>query len=166
MKNSKYFIISLVVVLIDQISKISIQSFFLKHPEINTIPILGDLLRLTYVQNTGAAFSFSLGSIVLNRIVFSLITIIASIMIIRIVQMSNSKIQNICFSMILGGAVGNLIDRLFRGGVVDFLDSDFPDFIMERWPIFNVADSSVVVALTILIIYYIFFEKKEKDGEI
>ncbi|MCD4651002.1 MAG: signal peptidase II, partial [Candidatus Cloacimonetes bacterium] len=60
----------------------------------------------------------------------------------------------------------NLIDRLIFGKVTDFIDSDFPDFIMYRWPTFNLADSSIVVAIIIFIIYIFFFEKRKKVREI
>ncbi len=63
--------------------------------------------------------------------------------------------------MILGGAFGNLIDRIFFGGVTDFIWWDFPDFIMERWPVFNIADSSIVVAICLLVVYYLFFREEK-----
>jgi signal peptidase II len=118
---------------------------------------------LTNVQNTGAAFSLSLGDDTLNRIFFIFFSIIAIIILFFMQRKTELKVEKIAFSMILGGAIGNLIDRIFIGGVTDFIWWDFPDFIMERWPVFNLADSSIVVALSLLVFYYLFFEKRNKD---
>jgi signal peptidase II len=75
---------------------------------------------------------------------------------------SRSFWEKFSYSLIIGGAIGNLIDRLAFGSVTDFFDVDFPDFLMERWPVFNIADSSIVIAITILLIYTIFFESRRK----
>lgn len=73
---------------------------------------------------------------------------------------SEHKLQTVSFSLIVAGAIGNLIDRIYLGSVTDFLDFDFPDFLMERWPIFNVADSAICVAIGLYIIYVLFYEKR------
>ena len=126
----------------------------------NSIEVIGNLFRLTHVQNTGAAFSLSFGSPLTNSIVFISISFIFLILLVYIMNKSNSKTELLAYSLVIGGAVGNLLDRIILGSVTDFLDVDFPDFIMHRWPIFNIADSAIVIAITILLIYYVFFEKK------
>ncbi|MDD2361314.1 MAG: signal peptidase II, partial [Syntrophaceticus schinkii] len=65
-------------------------------------------------------------------------------------------IQVIAFGLVMGGAWGNLIDRVLYGGVTDFINVDFPDFIMERFTIFNIADSAIFIAVTLLIIDMLF----------
>ena len=115
---------------------------------------------ITFVENTGAAFSISLGSVNLNRILFSAVTVVAIIVLGVMVIRTRNKVEAVAFSLVMGGATGNLIDRLCRGRVTDFINCDFPDFIMERWPIFNVADSSIVIGVSLLVLYYLFFEKK------
>jgi signal peptidase II len=127
------------------------------------IKITSQFFWLTHVQNTGAAFSLSLGSAVVNRIFFIVFSIIAIVILFFMQKKTESKVEKIAYSMILGGAFGNLIDRIFFGGVTDFIWWDFPDFIMERWPVFNIADSSIVVAICLLVVYYLFFEKKIKE---
>ncbi|MCB5250869.1 MAG: signal peptidase II [Candidatus Cloacimonadales bacterium] len=166
-KQYKYLWLSIVVVFLDQISKIIVR---ITMPIGNgfsapSIPVLGELFKLTHVQNCGAAFSLSLGSATFNRIAFTAITAAFLIVIFFILKKTESKVEQIAYPLIIGGAIGNLIDRVFIGGVTDFLDVDFPDFIMERWPIFNIADSAIVVAITILIIYFIFFEKKALEAK-
>jgi len=160
MKKIQFVWISLLVILLDQISKFIIRSN-LELGEI--LKVTKKLFWITYVQNTGAAFSLSLGSDNVNRIFFICFTLIATIFIFYIFWKSKSRIEKISFSLILGGAIGNLIDRITIGSVTDFLWCDFPDFLMHRWPVFNVADSSIVIALSIMIVYHIFFEKKHLE---
>ncbi len=162
-KNYYYFFISIFIIVFDQITKIVVRDYFQKHPEIDVIPVIGSLCQIVHVQNTGAAFSLSLGSPLINRIVFIFVSVIAVGMLIYFIIKGLSKIELVTFSLILGGAVGNLSDRIFLGSVTDFIDCDFPDIIMYRWPVFNVADSSIVVAITIYLVYSIFFEKKLKE---
>jgi signal peptidase II len=148
---------TLLVVLLDQITK----SLLRGAVPINTSkPVIGELLRWTHVQNPGAGFSLSLGSDSFDRAVFIAINILAGILLGWLIWKSRDKIEALCFALILGGDIGNLVDRFRLGGVTDFIDCDFPDFLMRRWPIFNVADSSIVVALVIFFIYSLFFEKK------
>jgi signal peptidase II len=158
MKNFKWLWLSFAVIVLDQISKAVIRHFM---TEGQSIPILGKLFMLTYTQNTGAAFSLSLGNPIVNRLFFIIITFIAVGFILYLLKQSQDNWQNVGLSLVIGGALGNVIDRIFLGSVTDFLDCDFPDFIMQRWPIFNIADSSIVIAICILAVYILFFEHKK-----
>lgn len=109
------------------------------------IRVLGGLLYLTQLRNVGAAFSFAEGFTVL----FTLIAVVVSVIIVRTARRLYSTGWAVALGLVLGGAVGNLIDRVFRdpgflrGGVVDFLSVFGPDGSV--WPVFNVADSAIVV---------------------
>ena len=164
MKTWRYLLITALVIVLDQISKILIRSSM----EIGQIiPVFGNLFRLWHVSNTGAAFSMSTGSLSADRWILTAAGLIASALLVYLLFKQEQAVPKFCFAMILGGAIGNLIDRIAFGKVTDFLDSDFPDFIMERWPVFNIADSSIVIAITIFIIYIVFFENKvvTRSGE-
>ena len=106
--------------------------------------MLGGLLYLTQLRNIGAAFSFAEGW----TIVFSLVAVLVAGVIIRTARRLYSTGWAVTLGLVLGGAVGNLLDRIFRnpgflrGGVVDFLSVFGPDG--RVWPIFNVADSAIV----------------------
>jgi signal peptidase II len=108
------------------------------------IRLLGGLLYLTQLRNTGAAFTFAEGFTVL----FTLIAVAVSVIIVRTARRLYSTGWAVALGLVLGGAVGNLIDRVFRdpgflrGGVVDFLSVFGPDG--RVWPVFNVADSAIV----------------------
>jgi len=66
----------------------------------------------------------------------------------------------------MGGAIGNTIDRLLYGYVIDFIDVDLPDWLMERWPVFNVADSAVSVGVTLLLIVMLFKPSQAKQENV
>lgn len=186
--NLKILYISLSVVVVDQISKMMVKGFsipFLNiyHPgmfEGERVPIFGNFFRLTFIENPGMAFGFDPG--VDMKIWVSLFSLFASIglMIYFYYIRNRTFVLRLAIAFILGGAVGNLIDRmfygifyqyapLFHGRVVDFLDVDFFKFNLlgrsfDRWPIFNIADSAVTIGVLILIFFYR-SEKLEDEKE-
>jgi len=163
MKQARYLLFSAGIILADQITKLVVRLTMTKG---ECIRVLGDLFCITYVQNTGAGFSFSPGSVLFNRIFFSTVSFIAIVVLTKMVLNAATRpFPAVCYSLIIGGAAGNLIDRVFLGGVTDFFDSDFPDFIMQRWPMFNVADSAIVVGITLLVFFTLFFERKSHSGD-
>ena len=121
---------------------------------------LGGIIRIIHVYNTGAAFSLGSGmSPSLRGIVLGILPVIVILIILRVYFKSRdlSLLQRWCIAGIVGGGVGNLIDRFLRPeGVVDFIDVKVFGFLgFERWPTFNVADSAIVVCGIILISSFI-----------
>lgn len=155
-----FYWVSLIVIILDQVSKYVVRSSIEPGQIIKLSP---KLIWLTFVQNTGAAFSFSFGDPLLNRILFIIISFIATTFIIYLSIKSKNRLEILSFALILGGALGNLIDRIFIGSVTDFIWCDFPDIIMTRWPVFNIADSSIVIAIILMIASTLF--QKERDEE-
>ena len=168
--NRAYLIISVIlsVVIIDQVTKFVVKKLMNLR---ESIDIMGDFFQFTYIENPGMAFGLQME----NKILFTLLSIGASIVVfIYLYRMRNEKVMLVlALSFIMGGAIGNLIDRLIYGRVVDFLDFeffdikipdfnflfiDFPGFELTRWPIFNIADSSVTIGM-IIITWMIFFVK-------
>lgn len=137
------FLAALVVVALDQVSKFFIRANMTPY---QSIPEEG-FFRITYVTNVGGAFGI-LGN---QAFLIALTTIvgIAAILIYARYPPFNGMLVRIALGLLLGGAVGNLIDRLSFGWVVDFID-------IGAWPVFNLADSAIVVGI-ILIIYYFLF---------
>lgn len=167
MKESwKYFIISLFVIAADQVSKYLVR---LKIPLYNSIELLGDYFKLTHVENEGAAFSLSLG--VHSRLIFIILTCLLAVVFIFLI-IKQPKFQKFYYSLILGGAIGNLIDRIVFGKVTDFLDSLYPRipsewnwfYSFDRWPTFNVADSMIVIGMILFAIDAIIFDNKRKKS--
>jgi signal peptidase II len=160
-RQFRYLWLAAVVILLDQLVKIIVKMYL---PLYESRQIWGELVMLTHVQNTGAAFSLSLGSLNFNRVFFIITSILAIIFVIYMIYRSTTKLQRIGLSLIIGGAIGNLIDRILFGYVTDFMDVDFPDIIMHRWPVFNVADSSIVIAMGLLILDMIINKQTEETA--
>jgi signal peptidase II len=136
--------ISGVVLFLDQVSKrIVMESMFLGE----SIPVLGSFFRLTYIQNPGAVFGMRLGGNVVHLIFAGVALIIVAVMWIRLPP--NQRVASAGLALVLGGAVGNVVDRIRLGAVVDFLDFGFGSL---RWWVFNVADASVTVGAGLLIL--------------
>lgn len=146
-----YALIIVVLLGIDQISKL----LALKHlQDVSTIPIINNIFHFTYVENRGAAF----GMLQNNQIIFVVIALIASIF--GMYYLCTKKIHivgKIGIMLLISGALGNLIDRMRLGFVVDFLD-----FRIVWQYVFNIADVFVVVGTILLCIFILFFESKEK----
>ncbi|MCD8479289.1 MAG: signal peptidase II [Candidatus Cloacimonetes bacterium] len=152
-------LVMMIILVADQFTKVLVRmNMELYH----SIPVLeklfGDTFMLTHVNNTGAAFSIGFSSDVVNRVFFISTTVLALIFIIYLLYQSTHRIQVLAFGLVMGGALGNLIDRVLYGGVTDFINVDFPDFIMQRFPIFNIADSAIFIAVCLLIIDMFFYQ--------
>jgi len=147
-KNYLLFVLTvLVIVVLDQVTKIYIDTHMTLH---ESIPVVQGFFNITYVRNPGAAFGFLAGASPTVRALFLIgVWIFASGLIVYYV--AKMKTEDILLtygmSLILGGAVGNLIDRVRLGEVIDFLDFYISTY---HWPAFNVADSAVTVGAVIL----------------
>lgn len=174
----KALYVSLIIVIVDQITKLLVKGFAISFLGLNfegmylgqMIPVWGDFFRLTFVENPGMAFGYDPGeSFKLIISIFSLIASIGLVIYLYVIRDKSLSLR-IAIACILGGAVGNLIDRtfygvffdyapLFYGKVVDFFDFDFFNFTLfgrsyDRWPVFNIADAAVTIGVLILILFY------------
>jgi signal peptidase II len=151
------FSLTFVVVFLDQLTKIVIDSYL----EVGErIVVFGDFLWLWHVRNKGMAFS--LGNTLPSEIKSTLFLLlpVAVLLLLLIYYFRSKDISNLqrwCFAAILGGGLGNLLDRFLRpSGVIDFVSVKFYGLLgLERYPTFNLADSSVVVAGIMMIISYL-----------
>lgn len=163
--KSKYqfFILSGIIIFCDQISKKFFENFLLNVEGYSVKAVGDEFARFTLAYNTGIAFSIDIG----GRYFLASISFIASLFIVYLIFKTDisKKLELWAFGMILGGALGNMIDRALYGKVVDFIDCDFPDFIMHRWPIFNIADSFVTVGMVLLAVQYLFLERKKHENK-
>lgn len=169
---------TIAVLITDQLSKFYIKGISIPFLNLKlegmylgeSISVLGDFFKITFIENPGMAFGFNPGSDF--KLWVSLFSLVASIGLLVYLYLAREKSLSlrIAIAMILGGAIGNLIDRmfygiiydyapLFYGKVVDFFDFDFFNFSIlgrdyNRWPIFNIADASVTVGVLILVFFY------------
>lgn len=136
--------LTLVIILLDMVSKYIVSRLLIVN---ESVMIIKNFFNITYVRNTGAAFSIFSGSTFLVMIV-SFIIIIGIIIYISKNKPSN-KMEKVAYSLILGGAIGNFIDRIIYGYVRDFIEIDIFGW---DYPIFNLADVFVVVGVILLVI--------------
>jgi len=151
-----YGLIFIVFLAIDQITKYFAVALLQGN---SSVHLIGNFLRFTYVENRGAAFG-----ILQNQRLFFIISTVVLVAFLIYMIVFNKKVTTatkLTLSLILSGAIGNFIDRLRLGYVIDFVDVRFGDFY--NFPVFNVADSCLVVGVIILVILILFnkFEKSE-----
>ncbi|MBE6700803.1 MAG: signal peptidase II [Ruminococcaceae bacterium] len=154
------FSLTVFVIFLDILSKyLTVQLLLPLEREIVVIPYL---LNFAYVENRGAAF----GMLQDKRWIFMTLSIVLLVFLVFFVKYSKIKhpLFLISCSMIMGGGIGNMIDRVFVGYVVDFIKVTFIDF-----PVFNVADSAVVVGTILLAVYFVIYDFypsiKKTDGK-
>jgi signal peptidase II len=131
---------ALAVLALDQATKVAIRQFLLNSGT-NSVPLLGGLVRITYVENRGSAFG-----LFQNQTLFFIvvgIVVVGGILLGQKYIPAHRTSLALCFGMQLGGAAGNLLDRIRYGHVFDFVD-------LTWWPVFNVADSAIVLGVAIL----------------
>lgn len=150
-------LIGVIVIVIDQITKVWIMQSMRLH---ESIPIVPNLFSLTYIRNPGAAFGLLAGSSNAFRTVFFGVTSLFALALLGTILVrlpEKDWVGQLSIAGILGGAIGNLIDRLRFGEVIDFLDVYIESY---HWPAFNVADSAISVGVVCLILHFA-FERKE-----
>ncbi|MDH3282645.1 MAG: signal peptidase II [Gammaproteobacteria bacterium] len=144
----KWVWISGLVVVLDQITKVIAVSALLGRPPVVVIP---ELFDFSLVYNSGAAFGFLSGAGGWQNMFFVVVAAVVSIVIVAMLRrLEPSERQSaLAFALILGGALGNLIDRIRFGYVIDFVHWFYRDW---HWPHFNVADSAITVGVVLLLL--------------
>jgi len=150
--RTRLFLIIVFVVFIDMLSKVIVKNNILLGEDIS---IINNFLEFTYVKNTGAAFSMFSDSTFL-LIVVSII-ILGGLVYYALVK-CNNRLENISFGMIIGGAIGNLFDRVVYGYVIDFIDVNIFGY---DYPVFNIADMAIVLGVLLLFISILRGDKNE-----
>ena len=144
---SRWFLLSLLVLIVDQASKVTVASSMHLYESIALVPSF----QLTYVHNPGAAFSFLSDAGGWQRWFFialsSVVSVLISIWLVRLP--AALRWQATGLALVLGGAVGNLVDRVLYGYVIDFLDVYYRSW---HWPAFNVADAAITIGAVILLV--------------
>ena len=158
-------LLAAVVLALDQFTKY----LALSHLTVGeSVPFIGNLVRWTLVFNPGGAFSFHLGNATYHLI---LSLIILAVLIIYIIRHRATTHVSVPLSIVAGGAIGNIIDRLRFDEVVDFIDCDFfnitiGSYHLDRWPIFNISDMALSCGIiTTIVLVYFHSRKKGKEDD-
>ena len=142
----------MITLLFDQISKIVIESLIEYH---HSVTIIKNFFKLTIVHNFGISWGILEG----KRIIIIIGTLIVMVIVYKLLQTFKSNIRNnIAFGLLIGGMLGNFIDRLFLGYVRDFLDFKIFNY---NYPVFNIADSLIVISIIWLIVLSVKEDKNE-----
>lgn len=152
-ENIMIIILSIIFIIIDQVSKIIVVNNLTNN---KSIEVIKSFFYLTYTNNKGAAFSILTG----RRILLILVALIVIGVLIYYVRKNKieGKVNKIALSLVIGGSIGNLIDRILRGAVIDFIDVKIFGY---NFPIFNLADTFIVIGVFLLIIEM--FRKEHKN---
>ena len=144
------YIVAIIVTFADQFSKWWILEKIMQPPQVITF---NEYFNLVLIWNNGISFGLFNNDNKINALVISLIAAVIIIFLIRLLSKSDTKRNSIGLGMIIGGAIGNVIDRNIHGAVMDFLDIHINAY---HWPAFNVADSCITVGALILVINSLF----------
>jgi signal peptidase II len=156
----RFYAVALTVILLDQVSKLLIQATM---PLGHSIPIISGLFAIVHVMNPGAAFGLLADQAAWVRGPFFIgvsLLAIGFILYYRHRRVDDHPLASLGLSLILGGAVGNLVDRLRIGMVIDFIDVHYYQY---HWPAFNVADSAITVGVSLMMLTLILDERRERD---
>ena len=154
-----FFLIAAMVLLLDRLAKWTVASNLALH---DSVPVIPGFFRLTHVQNTGAAFGlFAESSAQWKAGALVSFSVLALVVVSALLWKHSHSLSTttIGLSLILGGAMGNLWDRMFTGHVVDFLDFYVGSY---HWPAFNVADSAIVMGALLLVTEILFSKPAEE----
>ncbi len=150
--NLTLFFLFLTLVIVDQVTKALVINFFNLYDSVVLLPII----NLTFVVNYGFAFGF-LNNPSLNQILVSLVIFLIISYFLYLLIKTQDKVFQFTLTLILAGALGNFLDRIFRGFVIDFIDIYIGKY---HWPAFNIADSCITLGFIILMINILFLNKK------
>ncbi len=149
------FLVSVLVAALDLLIK-----YFVSHGMTvgQSIPVIPGILRLTYVQNRGAAF----GSFSDSRWVFLMLSAVMILLLTYFIAFKKgyARMVYISLALMLGGGIGNMVDRLALGYVIDYVDF----YPIKAWIwVFNLADAAICIGVAVFVVYLLFFEKKAKE---
>ncbi len=150
--NLNLFFLFQALVILDQVTKALVINFFDLYDSVALLPII----NLTFVVNYGFAFGL-LNNPSLNQILVSSVLLVIILYFLYLLIKTQDKIFQFTLTLILAGALGNFIDRVFRGFVIDFIDIYIGKY---HWPAFNIADSCITVGFVVLMINILFLNKK------
>jgi lipoprotein signal peptidase len=144
-KWSRWLLVSFGVIVLDQLTKLWVAAVFQLGDKLAVLPSF----NLVLAYNTGAAFSLLADAGGWQRLFFSAVAVVASVVIVHLLRRhSGQKLFSLALALILGGALGNLVDRVAYGHVIDFIQVYWRDWY---WPAFNVADSAITVGAALLV---------------
>lgn len=160
-KAMSYHLIALVVLIIDQMTKFYFNTRFELYETVDVIP---PVLNWTLAYNYGAAFSFLADAGGWQKYFFAILGLVVAVFIIGYLRQipRTAKVLSLGLALVLGGAIGNVIDRFIHGYVIDFIHVHYAD--VWHYPIFNIADIGICVGMVLVVWDMLFLEKKRQQN--
>lgn len=151
--------VALLALILDQASKLAVMANFELYESLPLIPYL----NMTYVHNTGAAFSFLADAGGWQRWAFAGFALVVTVALTVMLRRQSTSLWrlNLSYTLIIGGAIGNVIDRLAYGYVVDFIDFYVGSW---HWPAFNIADAAICVGAALMILDSLLESRRPKES--
>ena len=146
------------ILALDQITKLIVMNTMTEN---QSITILGNLLKITYIQNPGAAFGLHIAPSIFHAVFSAIAAVVISWFIVTLPR--KEYWPRIALALVLAGALGNLIDRLRVGEVIDFIQVGLTESLV--WPIFNVADMGVSTGVVLLMLFFLVVGDTEESSE-
>ena len=153
-KNGMIYLIPVLIILLDQFTKILVLNYITEHTVVTVMPFFN--LLLTF--NKGVSFSLLTSDSAYAPYLLSAFALVVSLCLLYWLKKEKDKLSRVGLALILSGAIGNVIDRIRFGGVVDFLDFYIGDY---HWPAFNVADSAICIGVALILIRSVLGGKKK-----
>ena len=155
------FLLTLLVLFLDRMTKIAVVTHMRLH---ESRPFLGDIVRWTYIHNDGMVF----GMDVPHMKILIGFSVIAAVVVLIILLRGHDEPKGVrwILAAILGGAIGNTYDRIVYGYVIDFVDVDLPNWLMDRFAVFNVADAAVSVGVAVLLLLLLIQKPEKSDSDL
>ena len=150
--NLSLFFLFLILIILDQLTKALVINFLNLYDSVALLPSI----NFTFVVNYGFAFGL-LNNPSLNQVLVSLVILVIILYFLYLLIKTQDRIFQYTLTLILAGAFGNFIDRIFRGFVIDFIDIYIGTY---HWPAFNIADSCITIGFVVLMINILFLNKK------
>ena len=150
-------ILFIVTLITDQLTKSIVDSLYVLHV---SRPVLGSFLQLTYIRNSGAVFGLSIGNPKIMFVMTVIVTLVLAYLFFKGTVRPEHALGKAAVVMVLGGATGNLIDRIRFGEVIDFIDMGIGYY---RWPVYNFAD--IFITFGMVILFFTYALKTEIPGE-
>lgn len=154
-------VVALLTLAVDQVSKSAVVAWLEMGQSVDLVSWLAPVFHITYVTNTGVVFGLLQG---LGDVFIIVAPLVIGLLLLYYRHIPPGQVLlRIALGLQLGGALGNLVDRLLRGSVVDFLDLNFWPF--KEWPVFNLADASIVTGAGLLVLVMLWEERVKQEGQ-
>lgn len=152
MRNKLLYVVAIAALMVDMLSKFLVSNCLVLSERIEVVP---KFFYVTYTKNTGVAFSFLEGRM---SFIVIMTVVILLLLVVYLTKRNLCRLEKVAYGLVLGGAIGNLLNRVMNGYVIDFIDVHIFSY---HYPIFNLADTFIVVGIVLILFDMMWKERRE-----